>query len=133
MNIERIIIGGYNVIVHSECGDCLEIFMQKDFCLYPKSADKDINIYSFIKHGVVKHITEDSKKIRHESFNVYISHRKGGSEGLIIEKLNHGNICSYIIIAEDVNSQIVLLRSVLIKIFFKQMFCVVHSLFIVPV
>lgn len=93
--------------------------MQKDFCLYPKSADKDINIYSFIKHGVVKHITEDSKKIRHESFNVYISHRKGGSEGLIIEKLNHGNICSYIIIAEDVNSQIVLLRSVLIKIFFQ--------------
>ena len=119
MNIERIIIGRYNVIVHSECGDCLEVFIQKNFCFPEKSADKDINIYSFIKHGVVKHVIEDSKKIRHGSYNVYISHRKGGPEGIIIEKLDYGNICNYIIIAEDANAQIVLLRSVLIKIFFQ--------------
>lgn len=119
MNIERIIIGGYNVSVHSECGRCFEVFVQNNFCLPEKSADKNINIYSFVKPGVVKHVTVDSKKIRHGSYNVYISHREGDLAGLIIEKLNYGNICSYIIIADDTNSQIVLLRSVLIKIFFQ--------------
>lgn len=117
--INSIVFGEYNLILHSDRDECLDVFLQKNYCLSETKPNKNINVYLVIKHGVVNNVIDDSKKVRNGSCNVYISNREGGPKGLLIEKLNRGDICSYIIVADDANSQVVLLRSIFIKNFFR--------------
>jgi hypothetical protein len=72
----------------------------------------------FTKPGIVSDFKYERKKIKSTQYNIYISNKADDPRGIIIEKLNDGNICSYIILADNNNSQVVLLRSILIKIFF---------------
>lgn len=116
--VDRIMLGGYNIILHSDTENCFDVFLQKEYCISETEPMKSINIYSVIKKDVVKNVIYESKKIRCENYNIYISKRESGPKGLIIEKINRGTICGYMIISEDVNSQLTLIRSVLIKLFF---------------
>ena len=117
-HIDSIVFGEYNFILHSDREKCWDVFLQKNHCLSETKPNKNINVYSIIKRGVVNNVIEDSKKVRNTTYNVYISNRDGGPKGLLIEKLKRGDICSYIIVADDANSQLVLLRSIFIKIYF---------------
>lgn len=116
--IDSIVSGEYNFILHSDSDKCLDVFLRKDCCLSKTKSNKNINVYSVIRNGIVNNVMDENKKVRNGNYNVYISNREGGPKGLLIEKLNRGDICSYIIVADDANSQLVLLRSVFIKMHF---------------
>ena len=116
--VDCIMFGGYNVILHSDMENCFDVFLQKNYCLCETRSLKNINIYSVIRRGIVNNVVYKNKKIKHKNFNVYISKVEGGPKGIIIETINNGSICNYMIVSENANSQLTLLRSVLIKLFF---------------
>lgn len=112
------------VIIHTDIPDCLNIFIINKyvesgfFSELCNGGLKCISIYLFERMSVVDKVKVEEKKLRTSKYTVYISNKLDGSRGIIIEKIND-DTGNYIVVAANKNSQIISLRSILIKLFFK--------------
>jgi len=82
-----------------------------------------INICLFKRKSIVEKFNGESKKVSNQLFNIYISKNDNDPKGIIIEKrdinyLDDKKTTDYVVIYENLNSSIIFLRSILIKLFF---------------
>ena len=119
-------LGDVRISICTDVKDCLNIFMSNQFVqegifgLKSENTRRTINIYMYKKKAVVEKVKKAQEQISFSCFTVYISNKIDDPKGIIIERSRDNALRDYIIIADNTNSEIIFLRSVLIKLFFEQ-------------
>lgn len=117
-------VAGTEVIIHADVPDCLNIFIIKKyvengvFSEFRDGSLKCVSIYLFERMSVVDKVKVEKNKLKTSKYTVYISNKPDNPRGVIIEKIGD-DTGNYIVVAANKNSQVISLRSILIKLFFK--------------
>ena len=124
MYLYTLFIAGKKVIIHTSIKNCLKIFMLESYLEAERAVAEctDVyHIYMFKNEKVVEGFIKEDDKISNSTCTVYISNRLEDPKGIIIEKKKRNKTAKYIVIGSNENSQIIFLRSIIIKLFFTYM------------
>lgn len=131
MHIFVLRIAGSRVIIHAEeeIENILRIFMLDEyvdksmFCYDFENGEKNAeHIFLLRKSLIVSKVEEESKKIFDNGFVIYISNKQDDPKGIIIERTKRSlckELSRFIVISENLNSQVIFFRSVLFKLFIR--------------
>lgn len=85
---------------------------------YDKIVEKTLHIYLYVRKDLMNRVLFTSKKIKNNKFELYISNMKDDPKGITILRKENKHLCNIIIVDDNINSLIISLRCVMIKIFF---------------